>query len=67
AAPYLLLINANGDYDRIKALLRDDDPIPNVYYLQDGLHGYDRSLKNLAALHERLPPPAPDRQCAQAP
>lgn len=66
AAPYLLLINANGDYDRIKALLRDD-LVPNVYYLQDGLNGYDAYLKNLAALQERAPPPAPDQRCALTP
>jgi rhodanese-related sulfurtransferase len=66
ATPHLLLVNANGDYDRPRSLLRDAD-IANVYYLQDGLNGYDAYLKSLAALRERTSPPAPDRRCALAP
>lgn len=66
ATPYLLLVNANGDYDRSQSLLRDAN-IANIYYLQDGLNGYDAYLKGLAALRERASPPAPDRGCALAP
>lgn len=65
-APYLLLVNANGDYDRTKALLRGDS-IPNVFYLKDGLNGYDAYLKRLAALREHAPPPPSNQRCGLAP